>query len=97
MPRRIGGPKRRGRIDPATECLAWHSVFACGHDFAGGLLAQGLDSWHDRADFNAGELRAAAADAWSRLGRLWLATFAEPDLGPPWALTTFGDPSNSRG
>lgn len=78
--------KRRAnkrRIDPAVELEAWGPFFESGlPGFAGDLEELGH---HDQE-----AMRAAAPDAWSRLGRLFLDRRERADQ--PWALREFGAP-----
>ena len=76
------------RLDPATELAAWSMTFACGTDYFGDLPRIGvpMDDHGYHPD------RAAAEDAWRRLGERFLSEPQDPHLTPSWALTEFGDP-----
>ena len=74
------------RLDPAAELAAWSMVFACGRDHFHDLPRIGV-----RTDDH-GPDRAAAEDAWRRLGARFLAEPQDPHLTPCWALQEFGEP-----
>ena len=81
MPVKRRRPKRRA--DPETEMMLWAELFETGQEgFAGDLEELGFHSIL--------QARAAAPDAWARLGGLFLAT-QHPE-GPVWALEQFGAP-----
>ncbi|WP_212031266.1 hypothetical protein [Bradyrhizobium sp. JYMT SZCCT0428] len=74
----------------AAEVAAWGEVFSCGYDFFGELEPFGFPGGDaDRA------ARAAAPEAWLRLGRSWLEAGAHKGPGKadvPWAIEQFGYP-----
>ena len=83
-------PKRRPgkrRLDPETELEAWSMVFACGHDYFGDLPRIGVPM----DEHGHGPERAAAEEAWHRLGARFLVEKADPVQGTPWALSEFGE------
>jgi hypothetical protein len=79
------------RLGDAAEVQAWAELFGCGYDFFGDLEPFG---------FPGGDAcraaRAAAQDAWKRLGTAYLETVwaargpGEP--ATPWAVERFGYP-----
>ena len=76
--------RAKRRIDEAAEVKAWSMLFNCGWDYLHELEPFGLHT--------DGEARAAAPEAWNRLGEQFLATW-KPDVRPqPWALERFGNP-----
>jgi hypothetical protein len=76
------------RLGPAAEVEAWSEIFQCGYDFFGDLEPLGFKGGDaDRA------ARAAAPEAWARLGALCLETHADRK---PWALEKFGQPRGYR-
>ncbi len=77
-------PKRR--LTPDAELEAWEMVFASGWDFFDDVGRLGVPMEDHRPD------RAAAEDAWNRLGARFLAAKADPVGGTPWALAEFGEP-----
>jgi hypothetical protein len=79
------------RLGDAGEVQAWSELFACGYDFFGDLEPFGFPGRDaDRA------ARAAAPEAWKRLGKVYMETVwaargpGQPDT--PWAVEQFGDP-----
>lgn len=83
-------PKRR--ISDAAELAAWSELFASGYDFFGDLEPFGFT--RDDSDR---EARAAAREAWKRLGEAFMATRAAlPGVASLWALDTFGRPWEAR-
>ena len=87
MPVRARNAKKR--ISTAAELEAWETLFATGYDFFGDL---GL---HHKE--HTPEARAAAKEAWHRLGANFLDNRADPSradgwAGEPWALEEFGPP-----
>lgn len=85
MPRKKRNEKRR--IDPRAECEAWEGVFIGGHDFFGEARALGV-----RLDDHGKPDPDDAAEAWHRLGTLFLADRRPDPKCLPWALATFGEP-----
>ncbi len=82
-------PKRRTekrRMDPAAELAAWSMTFACGRDYFNDLPRIGVPMESHRPE------RAAAEDAWRRLGARFLSEPQDPHLMPAWALKEFGEP-----
>jgi hypothetical protein len=84
MPVKRRAAKRR--LDLAAELQAWSMVFACGRDYFNDLPSIGVLTDGSRPD------RAAAEDAWRRLGARFLAEPQDPHLTPAWALKEFGEP-----
>jgi len=77
------------RLGNADELGAWGELFSSGYDFFGDLDVLGFSA--NDADRAA---RAAAPEAWARLGEAFMATW-EPDppvREEPWALQEFGKP-----
>lgn len=94
MPRRRRVPKRRA--DPQVEANAWASVFETGFDFFDDLEAIGLadpTAGVSGSDAEKVAFRAAAKDAWRRLGAAFMVSWeARGTLEKPWALEQFGNP-----
>jgi len=88
MPRRQRQAKRRA--SPEAELEAWATLFATGHDFFSDLKEWGFV----RESFAPGTAaRAAAPEAWKRLGRIFLDRgLGDAFNGEPWALKQFGEP-----
>ncbi len=87
MPRRQRQAKRRA--SPEAELEAWGMAFLSGHDFLGDLAPWGFPPGPDGTP----AVRAAAGDAWARLGRMYLDRLDRhvyPDA--PWAQKQFGEP-----
>jgi hypothetical protein len=85
--RRIG----KRRLTPEIELQAWRFVFRTGYDWLGDLTALGFERWPNSER----EIRAAAPDAWRRLGRTYLERYPKArtgPYGPCWALRTLGEP-----
>jgi len=81
----------------AAEAEAWSGVFECGDDFFNDLLPLGFQTTGIGGD--SGEAaRAAAPEAWQRLGGAYYLAHLWPQQQPhsvfkiPWALEQFGDP-----
>lgn len=82
------------KLSTAAELAAWSELFTTGYDFFDDLEPFGFPHIHD-ADRAA---RAAAPEAWSRLGETFMMTW-EPDprvREEPWALEEFGKPWEAR-
>ena len=90
MPLKRRTEKRR--MDPAAELAAWSMVFQSGWDYFGDLPRLGvlMDEHGHRPD------RAAAEEAWRRLGARFLAEPQDPHLTPSWALKEFGEPGRAH-
>jgi hypothetical protein len=91
--------RRQGkrRLGEAAELEAWGELFTCGYDFFGDLEPFGFPGGDtDRA------ARAAAPQAWKRLGIAYLETaWADRYKGSgqrqtPWAVEEFGYPKGWR-
>ena len=82
MPVRARRSKRR--TSHVAELDAWETLFATGYDYFDDLGFGGRRGT-ERA-------RAAAADAWRRLGARFLANRTDGWSCEPWALQTFGEP-----
>jgi len=80
----------KGKIGPAAELAAWSELFETGYDFFGDLEPLGFNgsSDADRAS------RAAAKEAWERLGGLFMQTWQPEPNGrqKPWAFEEYGEP-----
>jgi hypothetical protein len=76
------------RISTEAELKAWDMMFSCGYDF--------FSSLEDLGYRNEAEARAAAPEAWKRLGRAFLAEYDDSGEraihGVPWAEEQFGVP-----
>ncbi|CAN7517042.1 hypothetical protein [Mesorhizobium caraganae] len=73
------------RTDSTAEIAAWSDVFTCEFDFFNDLEPFGL--------FTDEEVKAAAPEAWQRLGTAFLASWTPTDTREtPWALDEFGRP-----
>ncbi len=92
MPRRHRQAKRR--VAPEAEAEAWATLFATGYDFFGALKEWGFE----RELFAPGTAaRAAAPEAWARLGRIFLdRRMGDGFNGEPWALKQFGEPETCQ-
>ncbi|WP_167458633.1 hypothetical protein [Mesorhizobium kowhaii] len=78
-------PLRRRQIGSAAELAAWSDAFTCEFDFFNDLEPFGL--------FTDAEVKAAAPEAWKRLGGAFLASWKPTDTREtPWALDEFGAP-----
>jgi hypothetical protein len=77
---------RKKRLTFEEELFIWAIIFESSYDyFSEARIAYGLP------DENA--VRAAARDAWQRLGHVFLARRNEPPTRHrPWALAKFGPP-----
>jgi hypothetical protein len=72
------------RLSPEDEMKAWSELFDVGYDFFQDLELLGLSER---------EARAAAPEAWRRLGHLFLDQWKPTDArAVPWALEEFGEP-----
>ncbi len=84
--------KRRShkrRIDPETVYRAWAGALETEFDFFDDLPALGVPTdQYGRPD------REAARAAWAQYGARILAEH-DAAMGPPWALTEFGDPCHA--
>lgn len=88
MPRRQRQAKRRN--SPEIEAEAWATLFATGRDFF-----DDLKEWGFRRELFAPgtAARAAAPEAWKRLGRIFLDRgLGDGFLCETWALKQFGEP-----
>jgi hypothetical protein len=76
------------RISPEAELEAWEMMFSSGYDFFYALEELGYAS--------EAEARAAAPEAWARLGRAFLESYDRDGEramhGTPWAEEQFGVP-----
>ena len=85
MPIKRRHPK--ARLNEAAELGAWSELFETGYDFFQDLKPFGfIKNDADR------EARAAAPEAWSRLGESFMSTWqTQPRVREePWALQEFG-------
>ena len=93
MPAKHRIPKRR--TCASGELTAWSGLFDCGYDYFNDLEPFGFYRNRD-ADR---EARAAAPEAWKRLGKAFLETW-QPTRNAvrqvPWALEEFGKPWEKR-
>ena len=94
MPAKRRNSKRRTSSNAEVE--AWSDLFTCGYDFFGDLEPWGFPRNND-ADRAA---RAAAPEAWQRLGAAFLENWS-PHPAPgqrqtPWAVEEFGYPKGYR-
>ncbi len=82
------------RVSPDVEVEAWATLFATGHDFFCDLKEWGFV----RESFAPGTAaRAAAPEAWARLGRIFLdRRMGDGFNGEPWALKQFGEPETCQ-
>lgn len=82
------------RIGDAAEVEAWSELFTCGYDYFGDLRPYGF---HGAGDADR-EARAAAPEAWKRLGKVYLETVwanrnrSDGQRQMPWAVQEFGKP-----
>ena len=93
MPAKQRASKRR--TSPAAELEAWATLFECGYDFFGDLEPFGFGPGSDQA------ARAAAGEAWQRLGFAFMAAWNQRQHHPagrqtPWAAEQFGLPKGGR-
>ena len=66
-------------------------VFSSSYDYFADLKGIGVETdAYDRPD------RAAAEEAWHRLGARFLATRDPREQRAPWALQQFGEPNHAR-
>lgn len=85
MPVKRRRPKYR--VDSAAELAAWAPLFDSGYDFFGDLAPFGFPGGDaDEA------VRAAAPEAWRRLGAAYLTSELYDPSRACWALETFGRP-----
>lgn len=85
MPVKRRSQKRR--VDPRAEVEAWAMVFQAGYDFFGELRDFGVGlSEHGVPD------RSATADAWARLGHLFMESEHADPQRECWAAREFGEP-----
>ena len=93
--------KRRNgkrRASPIVEASAWGEVFSAGHDFFSEAadftgLTEPVHVWPPEARADAEKAWvAAAADAWRRVGAVYLHHVHDPADGAPWALEQFAEP-----
>lgn len=100
MPVKRRNAKRR--TDPQAELQAWSGLFKCGFDFFDELEHFGFPQGGPNGE---GAKRAAAKDAWTRLGAAFLPEWnagglhgrpMSVPLDTPWALNEFGDPHHAR-
>ena len=89
MPVKKRAAKRR--LDALAELAAWSMVFQSGWDYFGDLprIGVAMDERGHRPE------RAAAEEAWHRLGARFLAEGADPVQDTPWALSEFGKPGRA--
>lgn len=100
MPAKRRTAKRR--LAPHAELLAWSGLFRCGYDYFRALDRERRWPSTDTADQSK---RAAAPEAWKRLGGAFLDLWESGGLpslprdtgkgGLPWALVQFGDPRHA--
>lgn len=82
-------PVRRkiNRRRAAATVEEWDSVFSTGYDLLWELQLLGIEmDEYGRPDI------AVTKAAWREFGEGYLNKPRHPDLPPPWALETFGDP-----
>jgi hypothetical protein len=83
--------RAKRRLGPAAEAEAWAELFSCGDDWFGDLEPLGFQGGDAHAD---PATRAAALEAWQRLGELYMRDIWPRDRHhkPCWALEQFGPP-----